>query len=204
MKLERGVQLGETYFKRSWAERAPGPPANSGDYEDGQALPTQGGYLRPGLKLSVRQTGVAAPPGPECASREAGPGPRRPGGPCGPHSGGSALCPSLGPRTGELTPPPRLARPAATEGSWAPGPGRLEAPLREKGLPGAPKCWGDGRAEQHIAGTCRAGLGAGARGRAYPALTAAAAAAAAATWDRGRPSCTAGSGKALGGGVGSG
>ena len=55
MKLERGMQLGETYFKRSWAERAPGPPANSGDYEDGQALPTQGEYLRPGLKLSVRQ-----------------------------------------------------------------------------------------------------------------------------------------------------
>lgn len=107
MKLERGMQLGETYFKRSWAERAPGPPANSGDYEDGQALPTQGEYLRPGLKLSVRQTGVAATPGPECASREAGPGPRRPGGPWGPHFGGSKLCPSLGPRIGEPYPPPQ-------------------------------------------------------------------------------------------------
>lgn len=58
------MQLGETYFKRSWAERAPGPPANSGDYEDGQALPHAGRVPKAGLKkLSVRQTGSRrAPP----------------------------------------------------------------------------------------------------------------------------------------------
>lgn len=63
----------------------------------------------------------------------------------------------------------------------------------------APKCWGGGQGwspgGRHLPG------GAGSQSRAYPGLTAAAAAAA---WDRGRPSCAAGSAKALGGGAGSG
>lgn len=37
-------------------------------------------------------------------------------------------------------PAPRLARSAATDSSWAPGPGRLGEPLTEKGVRGAPKC----------------------------------------------------------------
>lgn len=53
-----GGQLGETYFKDPRQNQPLGLQPTRGNYEDWQALPTQGGHLRLGLKLSVKQRGV--------------------------------------------------------------------------------------------------------------------------------------------------
>lgn len=53
-EVEVGDAIRGDFLQRAWAEPAPGPPANSGNYGDGQALPTQASF-RLGLELSVRR-----------------------------------------------------------------------------------------------------------------------------------------------------
>lgn len=154
-----GMQLRETYFKDRGQERAPGPQPAQAIMKMARHCPRRA-VPEPGLKLSVRQTGVAAPPDLSVPAGKQDPAPEAWRSLGTPHFGKSKLCPSLGPRTGSLITPTRLARPAAEEAGRQ-ARGRLEAPLRRRAHQGAPKCWGDDRAEQ-IAGTCRAGLGAGA------------------------------------------